>query len=286
MTRGQHPKSWFVQWRTAVVLVLFGCCSVALIGCYQSSGISAPQVTVESLIRLLHDPDMVVRRTAAEALGKIGNRQAAPSLVPALDDAREEVREAAVRSLSQMGPLEGGAGERVAGLLVDPVSAVRQAAAQSLISLELMRELWPLVVPLVADADPEVRGVMLQALEGVQAREVLKIFDDALRDPDPRVRRAAVVSLAETGDSQVGARLRERLTSDASGEVRAEAAYRLQFFPLTDTGALKLAAGQDGHSQVRRWAEQTLKGLEVERDSDSRHQPARPAVPAPSHQYP
>lgn len=286
MIRDHHPKSGSVQWRTAIVMVLLGFWSALLPGCYQSSGTSAPQVTIDSLIRLLQDPDMVMRRTAAEALGKIGNREAVSGLVLALDDERFEVREAVVRSLSQLGPLDRGAGDRVAGLLVDPVSVVRKAAAQTLVSLELMKDLWPSVVPLVAEADSDVRGTIIQALEGVSVREVLDIFNDGLRDPDPRIRRAAVVSLAETRASQSGVLLSERLIRDTSGEVRAEAAYRLQFVPLNDVADLKLAVAQDGHSQVRRWAEQTLKGLAVGHDSDSMHQPAPPAVPVPSRQYP
>ena len=286
MTFDHHSRAGTWRWRLAPVIGLFGLWSVSLVGCYQSSGLSAPQVGADSLIRLLRDPDTVIRRTAAESLGKIGYQQAAPSLILALDDAGFEVREAAVRSLSQVGPLDNKTGERVARLLVDPAPTVRRAAAQTLLSLDLMRELWPLVVTLTTEADSDVRGTIIQALEGLEAHEVRKVLADGLRDPDARVRQAAVVSLAETGDSQVSALLRERLTKDTSSEVRAEAAYRLQFFPLTDAEDVKFAALQDEHRQVRRWAQQTLKGLAAGHDSGLALPPAPPAVPVPSHQYP
>lgn len=270
-----------------IVIVLFALWSALLSGCYQLSADPSPHVAVNTLIGLLHDPDMVMRRTAAEALGKIGDPQAVPSLVLALDDHMFAVREAAVRSLSQVGPLERADGERVAGLLVDPVPAVRIAAAQTLAALDRMKDLWPRVVQQLAVASSDQRQTMIQALEGVDDPEAVEAISNAVHDSDPQVRRAAVVALAESSVPQVAAVLRERLTTDPSGGVRAEAAYRLQFFSVSEgVEDLKVTAGQDEHQQVRRWAEQTLRGLEATHDSDSTRPPGPPAGPAPSHRYP
>ena len=258
----------------------------SLSGCYQPSASPSPPVTVETLLRLLHDSDAVVRRTAAEALGKIGDQQAVPSLVQSLDDPASIVRESSAHSLSQLGPLDGVSRERIAGLLVDPVPTVRNTAAQTLASLDSPKALWPMAMSQLVHNDPDVRRAVIQAMEGVESPEGLKTLESSLQDPDPRVRRAAVIALAESRGPNVLAQLRKRLTEDSSSDVRAESAYRLQFFSVSEAeGVLQFAASHDESGQVRRWTEQTLRGLKAP-GSDSTLQPIPPAVPELSHRYP
>ncbi len=267
------------------MIILLGLWLTSLVACYQPSASSSPQVTVETLLRLLHDSDAVVRRTAAEALGKIGDHQAVPSLVLSLDDPSSIVRESSAHSLSQLGSLDMVTRERLAGLLVDPVPTVRNAAAQTLASLDSPKALWPMAMSQLVHKDPDVRRAVIQALEGVDSPEWLKTLGNSLQDPDPRVRRAAVIALAESGVPNVSVQLRERLTEDSSSDVRAESAYRLQFFSVGEAeDGLQFAASHDESVQVRRWTEQTLRGLKAH-GSDSTLQPTPPAVPELSHRY-
>lgn len=286
MNTDSHPIAGSARRRLSILMVLLSLWSASQFGCYQPPANPSPQVATEALMRLLHDSDAVVRRTVAEALGKIGDPQAVPSLVLALDDTMFIVREAAVHSLSRCGPLEKAVGERVVGLLGDPVPAVRVAAAQTLSSLDVMSELWPVVVPLLAQEDADVRRTVIQALEGVESPGLLKTLANSMYDSDPRVRRAAVIALAESGAPNVSALLREGLTADSSSDVRAESAYRLQFFSGSEAEAgLRFVASHDESVQVRRWTEQTLRGLKAH-GSDSRLQPIPPVVPELSHRYP
>ena len=269
------------------VFVLFSLCLASLLGCYQPPASTSPQRTVEALFRLLHDRDAVARRTAAEALGKIGNPQAAPGLVVALGDESPIVREASVRSLGGVGPLDMATRVHIAGLLVDPVQSVRSAAAQTLRSLDSTKEIWPLAMSQLAHADPEVRRAVIQAFESIDSPEVVRALLDSLHDPDPDVRRAAVAVLGESGDSKVGELLREQLMTESSSSVRGEIAYRLQFFSEGEfEEGLGFVASHDESAQVRRWADQTLRGLRGARDSGSKPQPIPPAVPEPFHRYP
>ena len=255
-------------------------------GCYQTSPDPAPQLTVDTLQRLLHDPDVVVRRTAAEALGKIGNPQVVPELVLALGDDAALVREASVWSLSGVGPLDSASRGRIAGLLVDPSPVVRAAAAQTLASLDTTKELWPAALSQLSHEDPEVRRVVIQAFQSINAPEAVGALEQLLYDPASQVRRAAVVTLAETGDSRVVELFRRLLSADPSADVRAEIAYRLQFFSGSEVSeGLSVAAGEDKNDQVRRWAEQSLTGLQVH-GSGSTPQPIPQAAPAPSRRYP
>lgn len=275
-----------MRWLSPIVIVLLSFCFVSLSGCYQSSANSSPQGTVETLIRLLHDRDDVLRRTAAEALGKIGDQQVVPSLSLALGDPAAIVREAAAHSLGQVGPVDTVTTERLAGLLVDPVPSVRTAASQTLASLDSDKELWPTGISQLTHEDPDVRRAVIHALEGIDRPDVVEALTGAVRDPDSGVRRAAVVALAESGGLHVETLLRDRLNTDPSSSVRAEVAYRLQFFSGNEAGeVLRFVLGQDESLQVRRWTEQTLRGLRAP-GSDSTPRPVPPAVPGPSHRYP
>ena len=269
------------------VLVLLSLCFASLLGCYQPPATSSPQRTVDTLLKLLHDSDAMARRTAAEALGKIGNPQAIAGLVVALGDQSPIVREASVRSLGGIGPLDLVARVHIAGLLIDPVQSVRSAASQTLASLDAVQELWPLAMSQLAHADPEVRRAVIQAFESVESPEVVRALADRLQDPDPDVRRAAVAVLGESGDPKLVELLLEQLRADSSSNVRAEIAYRLQFFSDGEgEEVLRFVASHDESAQVRRWAAQTFRGLRGARDSDSRPQPIPPAVPEPSRRYP
>ncbi len=275
-----------VQTPPSVVVLLLSLWCVALAGCYQTSPDPAPQVTVDTLQRLLHDSDAVVRRTAAEALGKIGNPQVVPELILALGDPAAIVREASVWSLRGLGSLQTPTRGRIAELLVDPSPSVRTAAAQTLASLDPTRELWPEALSQLAHEDSEVRRVVIQAFLSSNAPEALRALAELLHDSEPQVRRAAVAALAEIGDSGVAELFRARLTADPSSNVRAEIAYRLQFASGRDAAeALRVAAGEDENAQVRRWAEQSLTGLRGY-GSGSEPQPIPQAEPAPSHRYP
>lgn len=270
--------------RIVPLLVL---CSLVLFGCYQPPTIDSPRAAVDSLIRLLLDRDVVIRRTAAEALGKIGDPQAIPGLIAVLDDSMAIVREAAAVSLGQLGALDRAAGERLVGLLADPAPLVRAGASHALASLDMGNELSLMLLPYLAHEDPDVRRVAALALEGAESSEVRQALRNMLDNPDPRLRRASVIALAESRAPQVVALLRARLASDGSSDVRAETAYRLQFLSASEVAEeLVLVARQDESLQVRRWADQTLRELEAGHGFDSMRQPVLPVVPGSFHRYP
>lgn len=267
-------------------MILFALWLSSLFGCYQPSAPPSPQTTVDILLRLLHDRDPTVRRTAAEALGKIGHQQAVPGLVAVLGDESSLVREASVRSLKSVGSLDSATRAQIAELLGDGDPLVRTAAAQTLGSLEPTTEPWPLPMSQLSHADPELRRVAIQSLEGLASSAVVRVLAVALQDPDPQVRRAAVAVSAESGDRGLIGLLRRQLIEDTSSSVRAEIAYRQQY--VSDTEAeegLSIVAGHDASAQVRRWAEQSLRGLKGGPGSDSMPQPVPPVGPEPSHRY-
>lgn len=110
----------------------FLACFTLTVGCYQDSPSPEPQKALDLLILLLDDRDTLVRRTAVEALGKIGDPKSEPRLLRKLDDPEPLVREAAARSLGWLSGLEPDTRSRLTMLLQDVDTSVRQAASQAL----------------------------------------------------------------------------------------------------------------------------------------------------------
>lgn len=234
----------------------------SLLSCYQESPSSNVQNSKGVLLRLLHDPDAMVRRTAAEALGKIGDQGAVTDLLGVLSDESAVVREAAVKALGHIDPLPPEAGERIVRLLEDPIPEVRTAAVHTVGGLDYNERVRITLIGLLGSRDPETIQAVLDALGEWETKDSAAVLARYLSDVNPQVRRLSVIAIAASGDSRAVALVQERLKSDPSPEVRAEAAYRLGFLGSSEERfEVELAARGDDRPQVRRWAQQSLMKL-------------------------
>lgn len=238
-------------------------------GCYQESPGPAIQETTRTLIALLDDPDGSVRRTAAEALGKIGDHEAASFLIKTLHDTAPTVREAAARSLGQLAPLNAPAavGELLE-LFRDRDAGVRRAAVQSLGNIEQTSDLAHNLADLAGHAAPQVRGAAIQVLMLAEAGDISLPLNRLATDDDPATRQAVVAIAAGLAHQRGLPLVKDRLLRDPAPGVRAEAAYRLRL--LVDEDALHdldRAARTDESPAVRRWALQSVEEIRKGRDS-------------------
>jgi HEAT repeat protein len=193
--------------------------------------------------RLLHDPDVHVRRGAVNFLEFFADARPAvvPELGKSLADPDRFVRWGAARALGNFSksyqPRDAvPAVAALAKLLFDQDVAVRLAAAATLESLGKHAEA---AVPDIARAihfgDVENRVAVLRAAASVGADHVpaaLASVTSALAHPDARVRRAAVVALGKLGpladNATTVAALRRALSdSDQAVRVQASEAVRL-----------------------------------------------------------
>jgi HEAT repeat protein len=212
---------------------------------------------MEMLITLLEDRETTVRLTAADALGKIGDRKAEPFLLQAVHDSDPRVREAAVRSLGALSDAGGEAELELVRLLSDPEFGVRHAAAQALGTREGTPALISALTGLLTNPDPIVRQAAVHTLLLVDGHGALQALSAGVTDDDPIVRQWVIAALGETGDARAGPVLLERLRHDPAAGVRAEAAYRLQYIGDGSAAAeAKTIAEKDSSPDVRRWAEQ------------------------------
>jgi HEAT repeat protein len=144
----------------------------------------------------LTDEDPLVRRVAAESLGKIGPPASAavPALIAML---QTEDRLQAVKALIRF------------------KTAARDAA--------------PALIATLKDSSPEVRWNACEALGDMQAKAAIPALEELLADPEAKVREHAAEALSEIGsDARAAVPTLRRLLADPDAGVRDEAIKALK----------------------------------------------------------
>lgn len=140
---------------------------------------------------LLHDADEEVRLAAAWSLVLMASERAEAALKKAAEsDKSERVKLTARKFLV----IQKVGREDLIAQLTDENPAVRQDAAEALSLMANSQVLNPLIKAALCDAEPKVRASSLRGLARIRndlARMVIKVL--MTRDPDARVRRAAMV---------------------------------------------------------------------------------------------
>jgi HEAT repeat protein len=155
--------------------------------------------TVDLLISQLSAEDLEVRRSAAVALGRIGDSTATPALINTLSDGSLAID--AANALGQIGDPRALDGLLV--LLGNDDASVRQAAVSALNSLALTG-MSDRIIPLLHDSDSNVResAVKIAGYFGYRAAADA-LIDLSSNDPNERVRCAAIEHLPFTEDERV-----------------------------------------------------------------------------------
>lgn len=213
------------------------------------------------LVQALHDPEPVVRESAARALGIIKypndtkkpigrfedmteDRRAADALLKVIKDKEIGVRASAAAALANYGKPE--VMKTLMGMLTDSSSTIRAAAATGLGGCPYM-EVIPALIRLLRDDDFFTRLCAARSLGRLGDAQALEPLLEMLHDTNASVRLNTARALADLGQKGVGTnqfwyRAVDQLmtlgSTDSSEEVQAfaqEAVVRLQ--PrLTGTG--------------------------------------------------
>ncbi len=208
------------------------------------------EAVIAALCRLLGAEDELRRCWAAQALGRIDGRQAAASLVAALEDPDEDVRSDAAEALAVLaGPELGGALLR--SLVEDPCGAVKLAAIDGLARTRCA-EAVPLLRSLVRGREAgvtwdeesfisegwddwlDVQAKAIEALAGMQVEEaaadiLAAMADEAGQDLSElgtralaRLGRAGVAALEQLAGAR-DPRVRRRVMRAAAGTGHGDA---------------------------------------------------------------
>jgi HEAT repeat protein len=232
-------------------------------GCFQETPAPSVERGIALLAALLQDENPEVRRTAAESLGKIGDRAAIPAVLPVLVDAVPAVRAAAAQALGRMaGPADEDVIAGLAHALQDPSDSVKRMAALAIGDVEPSPGQLAFMTDLLHASDVEVRRAAVRALLTLDIGHIAGRLLPLLDDPDVEVRQSAVAALGFSGDARAGAALGMRLAKDPSPAVRVEAAYHLGRLNGSQIRTLLQTAGEkEADRGVRRWIEAELRAL-------------------------
>jgi HEAT repeat protein len=206
-------------------------------------------------MEVLVDADRNLRRAAAESLGAIGDPQAVPPLLLALEDEHWSVRCAAAGALGRI--RSGKSLPALLARLQDDDQTVRRAAVAALGELGDTRAAGRLVAAL---QDAGLQGAALEALRRMGSAalgELEKAFAGATAEA-----RRLIVDLAGRMEDPHARRLLLAALADDSAQVRTEAALALgdggfleAVPPLMDVKA------SDPSPAVRQAAARALKKL-------------------------
>ncbi len=149
---------------------------------------------VASLRVGLDDPSPGVRRLSADMLGRLDARPARADLEARLTDGEPTVRVAAIGALTAIGvPL---ADAEVVRLAADPDPAVRAEVAVSDVMSGGEERAHTILATLIESPSPADRSAGLEAVARLRGHAPSPMIVDALADPVPEVRAAAVRAIA------------------------------------------------------------------------------------------
>ena len=148
------------------------------------------------LAAALRDRFPLVRKFAAESVGKAGVAELAGATAQLLDDPSPEVRRSAVNALARLAPV---AGETVAGIAASLAEADRPE--KRLDGTKLLAALGDhdRLSLMAKDPDPAVRRTAVACLGNLRNQASITHLSLALTDEEPDVRVAAATALGQIG---------------------------------------------------------------------------------------
>ncbi|MDR4494272.1 MAG: HEAT repeat domain-containing protein [Nitrospirales bacterium] len=232
-------------------------------GCIQETPPDPPDKVSQQLVKLLHDPQAEIRRTAALSLGKISDPTSVTGLIESLADQDEEVRQWSAWALGNLGDhLSQEAIVALVQSLADPSEQVKQTAALALGRTPASEDVLQVLEEALNIATPSTQQAIIQALSHFSFPFSYEIFLEATQSQTPLIRQTAVAGLGELGDPRGLPVLRTLLLQDPNVRVRAEAAYRLgKLGGKGEISALQQSRDTDPTPTVHFWASWALRQL-------------------------
>jgi len=216
--------------------------------------------TLDLLIAQLSAEDLEVRRSAAVALGRIGDSRATPALVNTLSD--QSLAIDAVIALGQIG--DPDAVDGLLTLIGSEDASLRQAAVSALNSV-IPPSMAERIIPLLHDLDPNVRESAVKIAGYFGYPDAAGALVELSRDEVERVRCAAIEHLPFVEDER-GFEVLAHALKDETPTVRAAAARALG--NMDDPQALQLLV--EGLSDDNVWVRYfSARALGRRRDEES-----------------
>jgi len=260
----------------------------------RAASVKRDPTSEQAFIKRLQDPSVEVRTAAAGALSAYKSPEAIKALETALKDTDWHVRAAAVSALgTRNGPVSSQAkiSEAIIDILrSDEFALVRDRAADALTFANADQTVKALVDSMVSDdrnvsfhatramcagrcigalpeltkhltnSHAEVRGQIMDVFGALGGTNQLTAVNEAINDPSPIVRLAAVDALQKIGERTGAKTLMDKL-NDANPHVRAAATRAIGRLQEKDATSKLIPLLHDENSFVRSAAAEALGKL-------------------------
>ncbi|NEU72665.1 PBS lyase [Hassallia byssoidea VB512170] len=253
----------------AVIALSFSCLSLSVLPMSKGWTQDVSNAEINSYIKKLGSDNYSEYEKTSKALQKLGSK-AVPDLVKALQNKNPKVRSSAADALGKIGEKAASATPALAEALKNDNEAyVRSSAAQALgrIGKEAASATPALAEALKNDND-YVRSSVAYALEsiGKEAASATPALAEALKNDNDYVRKSAAQALGKIGEKAASATpaLAEALKKDKEAEVRKSAADALGKIgekAASATPALTEALKNDKQAGVRSSAASALGSI-------------------------
>ena len=212
-------------------------------------------------VQNLQAQDPMIRRQAADELGRMHRAEATAALLPVLSDENPYVRSAVVDALGTLRAPQ--AKEQFHRLLrEDPHEQVRQQAAVSLTYVGDASSVDILIAAL-DDKESGVRFAVIRTIGNLGARKVGPKLVPFLKDPDSAMRRTAAGTLGKIATPEVLPALKEAL-QDADALVRREVVKAIGAVETPEAVQILVSCLADTDASVRA---QAVVGLAWQHDA-------------------
>lgn len=210
--------------------------------------------TLPTLIQALRDPNKPLRGMAVVALGGLGTL-AVPALLSVLQDGDPEVAGKAAEVLAQFDDV------RIVPAMIEALAVDRQGGGWEIVkSLKTRSDALPQLMAAAKDSRAPVRLGVMRTMSYFRDAAVIRILEEALKDPDKMVRSAAVGALGVMGVDAVPGLI--MAMGDPHPDIRRQAVGCLE--PLAEKGLNGLLLGLgDADREVRRFSESALSNVQV-----------------------
>ncbi|MDI6757133.1 MAG: HEAT repeat domain-containing protein [Endomicrobiia bacterium] len=184
--------------------------------------------TLKAIAGVLYDDDVLVRRTAVEAVGRFqGSAQARQAVAEFLK--KETDVAAKISAIRAAGELGGQSSvEILKKLAADPYAIYRAEAVKALGKINPAGGLSAVMTSAVSDEAEGVRIAAMDVAGRLQIKSLMTQVRANLSDTSPIVRRSAAWSLGQMGDSAEIDLLLKAAAADSEDFVRVEAANSVE----------------------------------------------------------
>ncbi len=154
---------------------------------------------VDHMLEALESDIPAARKSAAEALGKLGDTRAVEPLIRILNDKNREVREKVIEALGALGDIR--ALEPLFEVYKDKDEYIRFRVLLAISNFRDERVI-DILIQALADEDWNVRSWAAKPLGKFHVIRASEALIKALQDEDSLVRRSVVMALSDTGDKR------------------------------------------------------------------------------------